>query len=526
MRAVRIYADAGVFYSQAMYYTGDTYPYAFKEFGDTKTLGTTCYIETSGGSGVRYINKATNTDFARGYTNLMTIDSLDTIHANLGTQKALIATPFSKLDRSSTHISSILKLPYSPIANTNQITGFIPGFNLLRLPDDFKGCEIVDRDVSTDLRAFTPSLSPTTPNGDIRIETKLWSSEFYQRCYMYGDDQFTLKYENFTSFPTAMSIYFTPSKDMTNDFRWEFGIDFDHYRREDPYEEYMFTNASTQIAQYNSSYIDYIRNGYNYDQWANKKNNQLAVINTIGGFVGAGLQLASPIMQGATAALSLSSLNNSYDKWEKAFNPIYEVYDVQPNAPTPTYITSARLQSDKIMDAYIDTQSSLAALTTNAQSFNSSPSLIANFATNSLTSAINSAMSIRSNNQAYRNMVNSKAAASITTTGNSTVRLRPYQRLVIYTKTLPSEELSNLYWVFYYTGYSHPVQEKPDFTSRYWFNYVSCRPVFNNENITVYSDYLDEIKRRFEAGITVYHTHNGKWDINQQYENGEVGLYS
>lgn len=409
----------------------------------------------------------------------------------------------------------------------------------MRLPDDFHGCELKDNQVTEPLSEFTPTtISPTTSNGDTAYESKLWNSEFYQRCYIYGDDQWTLKYENFytSNFPTSMSIYFTPSKDMTNDFRWEFDLGDDRYRREDSYSEYMFTSVSTQLPQYNSSYIDYIRNGYNYDQWANKKQNQLAVINAVGSIASGVVQVGTQVFGGvANYKRGVQSAQAVYDQAINAQNsfigdPLLEDYyfnkdtgEFRSNKTAAKWVNRWNETQKGIDTAYGQLQQ---ARSSKWSSFANLGSLVAGQAINSITSGINSALSIESNNRSYRNMVNSKAAASVTTTGNSNVRLRPYSRLATIDKTIPDEERTNVYWVFYYTGYAHPVQEKPNWSSRYWFNYVSCRAVFNDENVQVYSDYLDEIKQRFELGITVYHMHNGNWDINQQYENGEVFLYA
>ena len=64
-----------------------------------------------------------------------------------------------------------------------------------------------------------------------------------------------------------------------------------------------------------------------------------------------------------------------------------------------------------------------------------------------------------------------------------------------------------LYDKLFYCGYAHPVQDIPDFTSRFWFNYVQCDPVFKGETF-VYNKYLDDIKARFKIGVTDYHMHN------------------
>lgn len=78
--------------------------------------------------------------------------------------------------------------------------------------------------------------------------------------------------------------------------------------------------------------------------------------------------------------------------------------------------------------------------------------------------------------------------------------------------------------LFYYCGYAANRQDIPNTTSRYWFNYIQCEPVFNEEETSIYKNYLDDIKARYNAGITVYHAHNNTYDWGQVYENWEINL--
>ena len=78
--------------------------------------------------------------------------------------------------------------------------------------------------------------------------------------------------------------------------------------------------------------------------------------------------------------------------------------------------------------------------------------------------------------------------------------------------------------LFYYCGYTANRQDIPNTTSRYWFNYIQCEPVFNEEETSIYKNYLDDIKARYNAGITVYHAHNNTYDWDQTHENWEINL--
>ena len=149
------------------------------------------------------------------------------------------------------------------------------------------------------------------------------------------------------------------------------------------------------------------------------------------------------------------------------------------------------------------------------------------------TSAINHYYSIAKNIQQSENSMQSKlaslAAQSTAVMGSDDVDLLSYyngNRLEVKKYDTISQQKEALYKLFFYCGYSHNVVAKPNIRSRYWFNFIQCKPVFNEEGATPYNDYLDDIKSRYETGVTVYHHHYDtiRWDWEQKYENWEVNF--
>lgn len=124
-----------------------------------------------------------------------------------------------------------------------------------------------------------------------------------------------------------------------------------------------------------------------------------------------------------------------------------------------------------------------------------------------------------------------KNSASSTKGGSAVDLMTGYtgNRLHYMQYTMPPLLKEAVYDKFYYCGYSHPVQEKPNLDNRYLFNFVQCEPVFSNEATKQYAHYVEDIKERFRIGVTVYHDvgHNLKnadaselmYDWAQQYEN-------
>ena len=76
--------------------------------------------------------------------------------------------------------------------------------------------------------------------------------------------------------------------------------------------------------------------------------------------------------------------------------------------------------------------------------------------------------------------------------------------------------------MFYYVGYIVNEQMIPNTSSRYWFNFVQASLIINDSaNLT--SEVEDDIKEKFEQGVTFLHYHN-KYDFNQEMENWENSL--
>ena len=76
------------------------------------------------------------------------------------------------------------------------------------------------------------------------------------------------------------------------------------------------------------------------------------------------------------------------------------------------------------------------------------------------------------------------------------------------------------YDLMFFGGYSHTQNELPNVNSRYWFNFIQCEPEFTFTHIA--NDILDTIKEKFKNGVTIFHYHDNKYDVDQIYENWET----
>ena len=93
--------------------------------------------------------------------------------------------------------------------------------------------------------------------------------------------------------------------------------------------------------------------------------------------------------------------------------------------------------------------------------------------------------------------------------------------------TKQTTKMSKLYDYFFHYGYKANAFKKPDYRSRYYFNYLKTIGVNIKSNID--SIYVNELKSMFNNGVTIWHYRNSttwKGTNNYDYENAEMNLIS
>lgn len=85
----------------------------------------------------------------------------------------------------------------------------------------------------------------------------------------------------------------------------------------------------------------------------------------------------------------------------------------------------------------------------------------------------------------------------------------------------PEELLTPILDYFRLFGYSTDEYAVPDLSTRHYSDFIIMEPDFAEDSID--SDYLDDIKARCQAGLRVYHYHDG-YDLDCLYENWEEDL--
>ena len=324
---------------------------------------------------------------------------------------------------------------------------------------------------------------------------------------------------------------------MNSDKQFYFAMHNATYNEMQPYEMYLNCARSTEKMILNDSYAEYIKNGYNYDLWNQKRQEKIATTNAIISGIQAGVGiLGSATTVGANINAALSPVRAARKYVQQADARVGgALYDALPGpreaAHPNSYDTKyeiANLSSALQESQQARTDATLANINAKSdisKSISGIGNLVFNQGIGAINSVVNSIASIESSQRSFTNAINSRANVPIGASGNVPTDLfdnYSSNKLTRYEYTMRTDERTNLFNTFRLTGYSHPVQEKPVFNTRIYSNFVQCKPVFLNSLTEIYKVYLDDISLRFQAGITVKHNYKGKYDLYDESENYET----
>ena len=420
------------------------------------------------------------------------INATQTMAAYVG-QTAVYTDTYANIDKTDSRIVKIIKLPYAP-CNITYSSGiyifpsewtYTNGY--MKLNDASLSTEFLNERIGRvnlpELYVQEPTTYSATAPKDIKYESKLYHSDFYDFKLVYDSFVRDIKLENFETNMfdpsyvwkpnlTTLDIDFKPTNTINSKFAFRIetylsdpsgNYDFADYKTTSDYEKYLLISRNNEETIFSNDYLNYIRSGYNYDK--KSKQEQSTKSWLLGG-----LQLAAGV-----ATLAVGAAASGFTGGVSAAASI--------------------------------------ALVSGA---------ISTFASNAYTQA--------SNERSMQSKLASLAAQSSGVAGSDDVDLLSYyneNRLQIIKYKTEELQQQALYNLFFYCGYKRDQMKIPDTNSRYWFNFVQCKPVFTEEGVTPYNDYIADVKSRYESGVTIYHHHpfGTQWDWQQQYENWENSVF-
>lgn len=431
-----------------------------------------------------------------------------------GTNGTVYIKSIKTLDKTDTTIMKIINTPYCPInmTVTNNIWSFPNTWEYSREQQYLK-LKDLDSEFLRSIRTLTlPNTTYTVTdftkllglrNND--LESKIYHSDITSLSFIY--DSFLKSYrreayiinDEEPIIPPQVEIKFKQSNNIISNMLFDFtpGVN-QEYKQIEAFENILPCTRNNEVTIYSSDYLNYMRTGYNFD----KKSNSLALTQSI---INSGIGLLST---GTFAGLQLSNIKKrNLIATDKILSEQFGS-DYLTNNKADNYI----LQTYK----NVKYESGLNSIATNQMlglGINAAQAVI-----NTVYQSLQQANSLKAK---QANLAIQKASVS----GSDDLNLMKYysgNKLVMYEFGPIDVVKNNICDVFYYTGYAVNKQEVPNMFSRSNFNFIQCDPIFTTASTNKFiKPYLEDIKLRFNLGVTVYHNAD---DFDQVKENLEVWL--
>ena len=371
------------------------------------------------------------------------------------------------VDRTDSRIVKIIKMPYAPFT-----VEFVNGKMKIPAGWTYSGGYLLLNDLNTEFLNviagnddFSSYVSLTVVPGDIgknkandiKYESKLYNSNFFSLKYIYDNFEKEFLLERYTArtiYP-GVRIDFKQSNNISSNSIFKFIPMNGNYKEPTLYGEFLNVNRQNEVALYNSDYLTYIRNGYNYDKKAKAQQFGAGVAGVALGALGAAASVFMPAagVVGAAGAISLG--------------------------------TSTLSSIVSIINTSISNEVTIQQKLENAK----------------------------------------KSAASVSNTED--LNLLSYyngNRLIKYTEDINENIKKSLYDLFRLTGYACNDYAVPAVNSRLYYNFLQCKADFEDTNWTYGKAFLDDIKAKYEIGVTYFHKVDGTYDWPQDKENFEIWM--
>lgn len=396
-----------------------------------------------------------------------------------GTVIREMSKKFSDVDRTNQQLVKIVKLPYSPYLTGSDLVWDDTEKMFRIAPKTLNENALVTPIASESVNIkgmllWNGSNITTEKLRDDWYESKLFHSDYLQAKFTYDSFSYVYKlegykYEDIPTFTMDDRIFFNyvVSTSVASTFLFDF---YDYSYSETLVQDYpdvMVVNRNLEVPIYNNYYMNYLRNGYNFDV-KNKQTSQVAT------GIGIGLSAASLVAGIALTATGVGS----------GMGATAIVGGIAGLAGSITGAVVNSVQADRTLQQKLE--------------------------------------------QAKNQGASVQGADDIGLLSYYCVNNKPQ----IVTYALSDNTKARLADLFYYCGYKCDYQDVPDTGSRYWFNFVQCNPVYDEDHLTakMSKDCLDELSTKYGEGITFLHGHYNaeddetEYDFKQVKENWEVWL--
>lgn len=97
--------------------------------------------------------------------------------------------------------------------------------------------------------------------------------------------------------------------------------------------------------------------------------------------------------------------------------------------------------------------------------------------------------------------------------------------LIDFRYSLSNEMKTAIFNLLRLTGYATDETKTPSLNTRIFYNFIQAEVEFENSENDIYAAYINYIKEKFKAGITIFHRWGGAYDLEQANENWEQWIF-
>ena len=402
---------------------------------------------------------------------------------NLTLSSPAVIESIKTLDRTDSRLIRVITCPYCPsglqVKNQYYILGkgwqigTDDGVSVVELVDlNMNMVNNIDTNIENPIKELYCKIlnpQPTDARNDDN-ESKLFHSDYYQNKITYDSFNYLIALENLNAtdetfqktVPDLFKIDWVTANTINSRFLAIFP-QLEYSKAVQDFEKVLYINRNNELPIFNSTFLNYLRNGYNYDikqkdAAQEKANNDLAlsIISAVSQ-IGTGIALGG-IMGNLPGAIA--------------------------GGITGTVAAVGSIAQQRVNAAY-------------------------NIA--------------RQEDSIMQKLVEAKATATSVSIADDVNLLQQYCPVA---KSINYEVGDNfkkaMANLFYYCGYKRDIQGIPNMDSRYWFNFVSADLVLKSTN-NIPGDIILDIIARFKEGVTILH-HHTTWNFDQDKENWEVSI--
>lgn len=379
-----------------------------------------------------------------------------------GNKTPVTSSPFSTLDRTSSDLAKIVEIPY-PAGGANLVYEYNAEGGLygrfLYLEDSISWTKNFSLNK---LRGALKSNLADTREDALGHDPKLFSKQFLYYKWVYDSYSDSIGVDDFSVGDFRVKLTMTPSSSVGSSLIFRsapFTGVWNDIR--DDFPHLVASDRNNEIAIYSSAWIDYLRNGYNYDKKKQSMDIASTSLSAVGGLVTSLLSIiggAGMIASGGGAPAGVAMIAGG--------------------------VTSA-------VGAGVGAGTSIAS---SVISQNQREESLKRQAMN--VAAINDLSLFK----AY---------------GGGGIRLQIWEAREDYKKRLES--------LFYYRGYNVSQTQAPALHVRKWFDYIEAIPSWSSEALAnCQKRFLDILSQRLSEGVTIFHKVENAWDLAQEKGNYEI----